>query len=887
MSAIMFDRTFPHLGSSSGRLMPRQGKHRYLSTANKGDSPPQQRHATTAKPSYSDRLIGSYSVTKTLSGHSGCVNSIEFSDDGSLLMTGSDDRSVCIYGAEDGTDGFGCRMRLQLRHDANIFNAVFLPSFPNKILSCALDGKTVLTELVTNDGSSEGRVLFSNASTLASKIACHPAWVQTAFVGYGDGDVVWLDLRENKPVDVFNPHQACVEEVNALAVHPSHPFLIAVGTNTHLVYLMDVRMTPPRNAPERSRGRLASAFIRVPDVREGMCEGIGGLSFSSRGSHLCVNFKSNDVYTVPWQRTAQAEAQEDRGTSNEIGITRFRGRRNERTMFKEAIFFHDDAYVVTGGDCGNLYFWQSSSGKLVHHTKGDGDIVNGVLAHDARPYLICSGIDNTAKVLNASADIAHHAAPPSPMLFGTRHLGGRRHVDNEPPPVAFFSSEEDLSAAAPGNADDSSDDSSTAASSDFEDRNDDSVVAQCDTQNINIWTNRESLSSSDIMRQKEQLRVLCMAFSRHMHYFYDASSDVPLLVLKRLVAISQAVRQIHDGGDSAGSFVVSSGDEDDEEDDEEWSEESDNGSEPLDVASDNTAEALGVADFADDGEGVLQLPPSVHEDEESSTAEVQLRLSVEPPSSGDDGEQPNASSDDDSAESEVDSPSLRSSQRLNEEAGQATLIPVVLVIVERLLASLDSLMRQAVDDNGTPMYSLHWWSSIWGGASRCEVLPLSARKARMVLLLVESLASDKLSLVQLLGSQRDVVLYKKMMCRTLLRRIYFEMSHQRTQLALTLCDRCADDSMFEGINGLGPWAPKRSRATTKRQSIRVVPLALKLRILQAHCGDQRSIGVGTRAEIASLLRRVVRRCKGDGAIVRRTIEVLQSEVESTQHDNEE
>ncbi|CUG85664.1 unnamed protein product, partial [Bodo saltans] len=881
MSSIMFDRAFPHLGSPSGRLMPRQGKYRCPNTHAMGttDNTLAHRHPTTiSKPSYSDRLIGSYTVTKTLSGHNGCVNSIEFSEDGSLLMTGSDDRNVCIYGVEDGREGFGRRVRLQLRHDANIFNAVFLPAFPNKILSCALDGKTVLTELMlagTDDDSTVGRVLFNNASTLASKIACHPSWTQTAFVGYGDGDVVWLDLRAKETVDVFNPHRSCVEEVNALAVHPSHPFLLAVGTNTHLVYLMDVRMTPARNAPERGRGRLASGFIRVPEVREGMCEGIGGLSFSSRGSHLCINFKSNDVYTVPWQRATQAEAQDDRGTSADIGITRFRGRRNERTMFKEAIFFHDDAYVVTGGDCGNLYFWQSSSGKMVHHTKGDGDIVNGVLAHEARPYLVCSGIDNTAKVLNASPDIAHHALPPSPMLFGTRHLSGRRQVDSEPPVAAFFSSEEDLNA--PGSdhdASSSSDGDSSDVSSDLEGRNDDSVVTQCDTHNLNIWTNRASLPAADVTRQKEQLRVLCMAFSRHMHYF-DAMSDIPLLVLKRLVAISQAVRQIHDGGDHGTSLSVSSGEE--EEDDEEWSDESDE-SEPLDDEIDNeeqgeTANAIGDAqgdaeelrlppsvrddeeatialvdmsvplrlsveppssdddersevtseddsaeseidspslpcaavnastmwvdkkknlddeiDNEEEGDEVnatgdaegdaeeLRLPPSVRDDEEATMADmsVPLRLSVEPPSSDDD-ERSEVTSEDDSAESEIDSPSLRSSQRINDEGGQATLIPVVLVIVERLLASLDSLMREATDDAGTPMFSLHWWSAIWGGASRCEVLPLTARKAKMVLLLVESLASDKLNLVELQGSARDLVTYKKMMCRTLLRRIYFEM----------------------------------------------------------------------------------------------------------------
>lgn len=833
------------------------------------------------KPSYSDRLIGSYSVTKVLPGHSGCVNSVEYSQDGSLLMTGSDDRSVCIYGADDGAGGFGMRSKIQLRHDANIFNAVFLPSFPNKILSCALDGKTVLTELqgggADDNEAAVGRVLFNNASTLASKIACHPSWTQTAFVGYGDGNIVWLDLRTSELVETWNPHRACVEEINAMAVHPSHPYLLAVGTNTHLVYLMDVRMVPARDSLNRNQGRIASGFVRVPDVQEGRCEGIGGLSFSSRGAHLCVNFKSNDVYSVPWQRAAQSDSLQQRGSSTDIGIIRYRGRRNEKTMFKEAIFFHDDKYIVTGGDSGDLYFWQSATGRMVHHTKGDGDIVNGVLAHESRPHLICSGIDNTAKVLNAKSDIAHHAPPPSPELFGTRHLGGRRRVTAEPLPPAFFSSDDD-------NGDSSI---STEEDPSAQEGNEESVIAQCEAQNLSMWMDGATFPAPDINRQKEQLRVLCMAFSRHMHYFLD-SSDAPLMILKRMVAISQAVRQMHDNEEGAGPVVFSSSDDDYGDDwDEEGEDGSDAGSETNrqeDGDDDNHSANTRNSDvISDDESHVNQMlnvhgegPPAVGDDEIG----IDLRVMIEPPSSVASPTSGLESSDDEA--SDVDSPSMHPIGTGDDEEhplGISTLVPVALMVVEKLLEALDALLRQAVDDGGSPMFSLHWWSCVWGGASNCEVLPLSARKAKLILLLVEAVAGDKIALVESLGSPREVMQWKKIVCRILLRRIYFELSRRSADVALQLCDRCQADKRFEGLSGLGPWSPKRSRSNTRRQVIRVVPLALKLRILQISAGETTTTvsDAVKRAEIVSLLRRVTRRCRASGAIARHTVDVLQAE----------
>ena len=97
-------------------------------------------------------------------------------------------------------------------------------------------------------------------------------------------------------------------------------------------------------------------------------------------------------------------------------VMRYSGRTNVRTMFKEAAFFHDDKYILTGGDCGFVYFWRRETGELVHKIQGDNEIVNGVLTHPRLPVIIACGIDSTAKVLFSNGKL-NEVACASTELF--------------------------------------------------------------------------------------------------------------------------------------------------------------------------------------------------------------------------------------------------------------------------------------------------------------------------------------------------------------------------------------------------------------------------------------------------------------------------------------
>ena len=79
-------------------------------------------------------------------GHTGCVNALSWSDDGSTLLSGSDDKRICIWSTDPSASSSSSPHPLKLvdsiatGHRANIFSAKFLPNTSTPtIVSCAGD----------------------------------------------------------------------------------------------------------------------------------------------------------------------------------------------------------------------------------------------------------------------------------------------------------------------------------------------------------------------------------------------------------------------------------------------------------------------------------------------------------------------------------------------------------------------------------------------------------------------------------------------------------------------------------------------------------------------------------------------------------------------------
>ena len=100
--------------------------------------------ADRAQLGFNQSTVERLERTATLAGHRGCVNTVTFTPDGSLLMTGSDDCRIMLWDARTHER----RAVTPTAHTGNIFCVRALPCSGNRTLvSCAADGKVCVNTL--------------------------------------------------------------------------------------------------------------------------------------------------------------------------------------------------------------------------------------------------------------------------------------------------------------------------------------------------------------------------------------------------------------------------------------------------------------------------------------------------------------------------------------------------------------------------------------------------------------------------------------------------------------------------------------------------------------------------------------------------------------------
>ena len=111
-------------------------------------------------------LLRGLRLTRVLEKHAGCVNAVAWNDDASLLLSGSDDLCVCVWGTGA---GFPLRGSAFTGHRHNIFSAEFVPGEPNgaRCVTVAGDGDVRLVELERAFARARGRSDDENSENSA------------------------------------------------------------------------------------------------------------------------------------------------------------------------------------------------------------------------------------------------------------------------------------------------------------------------------------------------------------------------------------------------------------------------------------------------------------------------------------------------------------------------------------------------------------------------------------------------------------------------------------------------------------------------------------------------------------------------------------------------
>jgi nuclear receptor interaction protein len=113
-------------------------------------------------------------------------------------------------------------------------------------------------------------------------------------------------------------------------------------------------------------------------------------------------FSDDDCCEYNYIDGSDANGQEDSNSLHRMikqprRLQKFSGHRNARTMIKEATWWGNN-FVLSGSDCGHIFGWERSTGKLILLLEADRHVVNCIQPHPYDPMIASSGIDYDVKI---------------------------------------------------------------------------------------------------------------------------------------------------------------------------------------------------------------------------------------------------------------------------------------------------------------------------------------------------------------------------------------------------------------------------------------------------------------------------------------------------------
>ncbi|XP_077092627.1 DDB1- and CUL4-associated factor 5 [Siphateles boraxobius] len=323
------------------------------------------------------RLAGCNSLfKKDMLGHFGCVNAIEFSNNGGQwLVSGGDDRRVLLWHMEKAIHSRAKPIKLKGEHLSNIFCLAF-DSSNKRVFSGGNDEQVILHDV--ERGETLNVFLHDDA---VYGLSVSPVNDNVFASSSDDGRVLIWDTREpphGEPFCLANYPSA----FHSVMFNPVEPRLLATANSKEGVGLWDIRK--PRSSLLRYGGSL------------------------SLQSAMSVRFNSTGTQLLALRRRLPPVLYELHSRLPSFQFDN-QGYFNSCTM-KSCCFAGDrDQYILSGSDDFNLYMWRIPSdpeaggpGRVVNGAfmilKGHRSIVNQV-RFNPHTYMICSsGVEKVIKV---------------------------------------------------------------------------------------------------------------------------------------------------------------------------------------------------------------------------------------------------------------------------------------------------------------------------------------------------------------------------------------------------------------------------------------------------------------------------------------------------------
>ncbi|KAK7591051.1 hypothetical protein V9T40_002664 [Parthenolecanium corni] len=306
---------------------------------------------------------------KDLVAHYGCVNAIEFSNNGQFLVSGGDDRRVLLWNVQKALHNHGKPTVMRSEHNSNIFCLAFDNSITH-IYSAGNDDQVILHDLHT------GKALdVFNLEQPVYGISVNPFDDHVFASAVDDGRILIFDTRLKPSCDPYKLASS-KSAFHAVMYNPVEPRLLATANSKKGTALWDVR--------------TANKVL---------------MQFGRKGG--CMN--------VRWDQTGRkilALRRRQTPVLYEIGnpepIAQFVHSKYENSVTMKSCCFAGlkDEYVLSGSDDFDLYMWKISdvmksdeSSNNEHMVlRGHRSIVNQVRFDPYNCIIASSGVEKVIKI---------------------------------------------------------------------------------------------------------------------------------------------------------------------------------------------------------------------------------------------------------------------------------------------------------------------------------------------------------------------------------------------------------------------------------------------------------------------------------------------------------
>lgn len=326
----------------------------------------------------SRQMVEQLTLLSSLNKHDGCVNCLNFNRTGDLICSGSDDLKIMVW------DWANERLLHSFHsgHNMNIFQTKFIDSTGClDIVSASRDGQVRRSVIPPSGGSIKPTRLYTHSDSV-HKIVLVPHSRHEVMSAGEDAAVKHFDLRASNAATtvlrcVYNDaNERGRVRLFSIAHHPYAPEFCVSGSDDKLrVY--------DKRKPTKLLLEMTPTNIKDNKITQITCA-----VYNHSGSEILASYSDAGIYLFDSRNTKDGEY-----------LHCYEGHINSRTIKGVNFFGTRSEYIVSGSDCGNIFFWDRNTEAIINFMKGDhAGVVNCLEPHPWMPVLATSGLEHDVKI---------------------------------------------------------------------------------------------------------------------------------------------------------------------------------------------------------------------------------------------------------------------------------------------------------------------------------------------------------------------------------------------------------------------------------------------------------------------------------------------------------